>query len=55
MIWGEPKKKVTWPRQSVVPALPKLAFIGALVAMGIYVPPAVNSVFREVAASLGAE
>ena len=55
MIWGEPKKEVHWPRQSFVAAAPKLAFLVALVAMGIYMPNAVNSLFREVAASLGAE
>jgi len=55
MIWGEPKKEVHWPRQSFVAAAPKLAFFVALVAMGLYMPQAVNSLFREVAASLGAE
>ena len=55
MIWGEPKKEVHWPRQSFVAAAPKLAFLVALVAMGIYMPRAVNALFREVAASLGAE
>lgn len=52
MIWGEPKKEVHWPRQSFVAAAPKLAFLVALVAMGIYMPRAVNALFREVAASL---
>jgi hydrogenase-4 component F len=53
MIWGEPKKAVHWPRQSFLAAAPKLAFLVALVAMGIYMPSSVNALFREVAASLG--
>lgn len=55
MIWGEPKKEVHWPRQGFVAAAPKLAFLVALVAMGIYMPAPVNALFRQVAASLGAE
>ena len=55
MIWGEPRQEVHWARQSFVAAAPKLAFLVALVAMGIYMPQAVNVLFREVAASLGAE
>jgi hydrogenase-4 component F len=55
MIWGEPRKEVHWPRQSFLAAAPKLAFLVALVAMGIYMPKPVNALFREVAASLGAE
>lgn len=55
MIWGTPKKEVHWPRQSFVSAAPKLAFLVALVAMGIYMPAPVNSLFRLVAASMGAE
>ena len=51
----EPKKEVHWPRQSFVASAPKLAFLVALVAMGIYMPRPVNALFREVAASLGAE
>lgn len=54
MIWGEPKKKVAWPRQAFVAAAPKLAFLVALVVMGIYLPPPANALFRQVAASLGA-
>jgi len=55
MIWGEPKREVHWPRQSFLASFPKLAFLVALVAMGIYMPKPVNALFREVAASLGAE
>lgn len=55
MIWGEPKREVHWPRQSFLASFPKLAFLVALVAMGIYMPNPVNALFREVAASLGAE
>ena len=55
MIWGEPKREVHWPRQSFFASFPKLALLVALVAMGIYMPNPVNLLFREVAASLGAE
>jgi hydrogenase-4 component F len=55
MIWGQPKTKVTWPRQKVLEATPKLAFLAVLVAMGIYMPPIVSALFRAVAATLGAE
>jgi hydrogenase-4 component F len=55
MIWGAPKKEVTWPRQTLPAAAPKLAFLFGLVVMGIYMPAPVNALFRAVAASLGAE
>jgi len=55
MIWGEPKRHVTWPRQTALSAAPKLVFLIALVAMGLYMPPSVNALFRQVAASLGGE
>jgi len=55
MLWGEPKTRVTWPRQTFLSATPKLVFLGALVVMGIYMPAAINALFRTVAASLGAE
>ena len=54
MIWGAPKKKVDWASQSVVTVLPKLVFLGALVAMGLYLPAPVNALFRQVATTLGA-
>ncbi|MCE9578669.1 MAG: hypothetical protein K8W52_36425 [Deltaproteobacteria bacterium] len=54
MIWGEAKRKATWPRQTAVGSLPKIAFMAALVMMGIYVPPQLNALFRDVAAALGA-
>jgi hydrogenase-4 component F len=55
MIWGQPKTPVTWPRQTLLAAAPKLVFLAALVVMGIYMPSQVNALFRAVAASLGAE
>jgi hydrogenase-4 component F len=55
MIWGVPKQEVTWPKQTLSEAAPKLAFLLALVVMGLYMPPAVNVLFRAVAASLGGE
>src|ERR1700690_1163250 len=50
MIWGAPKTKVAWPPQTFVTAIPKLVFFVALIAMGIYMPPTVNALFRQVAA-----
>lgn len=55
MIWGAPKKEVHWPPQSFLSVAPKLAFLVALVAMGIYMPVPVNALFRAVAASMGGE
>lgn len=52
MIWGEPKQQVTWPRQTLVSVGPKLVFLLALVALGVYVPPAVNELLQQVAFSL---
>ena len=55
MIWGEPKQKADWGRQPVITILPKMVFLIALVAMGIYLPASVNRLFRQVAAGLGAQ
>jgi hypothetical protein len=38
----------------VVTVLPKLVFLGALIAMGLYLPAPVNALFRQVATTLGA-
>lgn len=54
MIWGAPKKKVDWASQTVATVLPKLVFLTALVAMGLYLPAPVNALFRQVATTLGA-
>jgi hydrogenase-4 component F len=53
MIWGDPKKKVDWASQTVAMVLPKLVFLCALVAMGLYLPAPVNGLFRQVARGLG--
>jgi hypothetical protein len=55
MIWGEPKSGAAISHQSFLAVAPKLAFLIALVAMGIYMPQPVNDLFREVATSLGAQ
>jgi hydrogenase-4 component F len=55
MIWGLPKRPVSWPKQTAWEAAPKLAFLVALVAMGIFMPAPVNALFRAVAASLGGQ
>jgi hydrogenase-4 component F len=54
MIWGEPKRKVSWGSQSFGSVLPKALFLCALVALGLYLPPPVSALFRDVAVSLGA-
>jgi hydrogenase-4 component F len=54
MIWGESKNRVNWASQPLTSVLPKLLFFCALVAMGLYLPPSVNALFRQVAAGLGA-
>ena len=53
MIWGEPRKKVDWASQRAVTVLPKLFFLSALLAMGLYLPAPVNALFRQVARTLG--
>lgn len=55
MIWGTPLREVHWPRQSFLSASPKLAFLLALVAMGLYMPAGVSGIFRAVAASVAPE
>jgi hydrogenase-4 component F len=52
MIWGEPKQPRTWPRQRALGALHKLIFLGALLVLGIYIPPQINSLIARVALSL---
>ena len=52
MIWGEPKQSRSWPRQTFVSAVPKMFFLVALVALGIYIPPVVNGLIQQVAASV---
>lgn len=53
MIWGESKKTMHSRKQPITSVLPKLLFFCALVAMGLYLPPSLNGLFREVAAGLG--
>ena len=53
MIWGEPKQARTWPQQRAREALHKLIFLGALLVLGIYIPPQINSLMTRVAHSLG--
>ncbi len=52
MIWGEPKQSGTWPRQTFLSVVPKLFFLVALVVLGIYIPPVVNRLLQQVAASV---
>jgi hydrogenase-4 component F len=52
MIWGQPKQPRTWPRQRALSALHKLIFLSALLVLGIYIPPQINSLITLVAQSL---
>ncbi len=52
MIWGEPKEKHNWPRQTFWPSSPKIFFLVALIALGMYLPPVVSDLIHEVATSL---
>jgi hydrogenase-4 component F len=52
MIWGEPKQRPSWPRQTFLSASPKLFFLVALVGLGIYIPPVVNGLIQDVAATV---
>jgi hydrogenase-4 component F len=54
MIWGEPKQSRSWPRQTLLSVFPKMVFLVALVVLGVYIPPVVNGLIQEVAASVGA-
>jgi hydrogenase-4 component F len=52
MIWGPSKETHDWPRQTLPAALPKLTFLIALVILGVYIPPAFNTLLQQVAVSL---
>jgi hydrogenase-4 component F len=52
MIWGEPKGSRTWPRQTFLSVVPKMLFLVALVVLGVYIPPVVNTLIQQVAASV---
>lgn len=52
MIWGEPKEARTWPKQTFLSAAPKIGFLTALLVLGIYIPPSLNALIKEVAQTL---
>lgn len=52
MIWGDSKEERTWTRQTFLSSSPKAGFLAALVILGIYIPPAVNSLIKDVSATL---
>jgi hydrogenase-4 component F len=54
MIWGAPTDKAHRSGQTLTSVLPKLLFLLALLAMGLYLPGPINALFRQVAAGLGA-
>jgi hydrogenase-4 component F len=53
MIWGESRRKVNWASEPIAALTPKLLFLCAIIAMGIYIPAPVNELFRQVAKTLG--
>lgn len=53
MIWGEPVRPADAYPQTFLSFLPKLAFLFALVVLGLHLPEPVNALFREVALTLG--
>lgn len=52
MIWGESKTRRDWPKQTLLAASPKLAFLAALVVLGVYIPPAINALLQQAASTL---
>lgn len=52
MIWGQPQQQITWPRQTLLSVAPKLVFLGALVALGVFMPPPFDSLIQHVAHTL---
>lgn len=52
MIWGEPKRVHDWPRQTFLSVSPKMGFLVVLVSLGIYIPPVVNGLIQQVAATI---
>lgn len=55
MIWGEPKPRDAGATQVLADFIPKLVLLAFLVAMGLYLPAPINTLFRQVAAGLGAQ
>jgi hydrogenase-4 component F len=55
MIWGAPKREAPPASQVAVDFLPKLVLLAFLVAMGVYLPAPINTLFRQVAADLGGQ
>jgi hydrogenase-4 component F len=52
MIWGQPRQSHAWPRQTFWSASPKMFFLFVLIVLGVYIPPIVNQLIQEVAASV---
>ena len=54
MIWGEPKQDAHWPRQTLPAGAAEAARSSSrCVVLGIYIPPPVNALIREVARVAG--
>jgi hydrogenase-4 component F len=52
MIWGRAPSHPASPRQTFLAASPKIVFLLALVALGLYVPQVIQTLMQAVAASL---
>jgi hydrogenase-4 component F len=52
MVWGVPRRAQSWPRQTFLAGSPKVAFLAALVVLGLYVPPGLSGLLQRVASSL---
>jgi hydrogenase-4 component F len=52
MIWSEPKEARSWPKQTLLSASPKIGFLAALVVLGVYIPPSLNALIKDVAQTL---
>jgi hydrogenase-4 component F len=55
MIWGPPPSHSAPEHPPFLSMVPKLLLVGFLLAMGLYLPPPINTLFRQVAGSLGGE
>jgi len=53
MIWGPARSTAQWARPGLATTLPKIGLLLALIALGLYLPPTLSTLFRQVAASLG--
>lgn len=53
MLWGASKQPIQPVRERWVTAIPKLGFVTALVALGLYTPASITALLDVIAASVG--